>query len=150
MIFLDVPAVPLCDSRTGKIAAKHDNLWNEIVFDAVVKYLLKTSQRVRLVQPNVRKEEKVHIREISLNPEGILSLHFIWEQYLCERRGTYEAATKHLRPPEALSLLYLESRCAQISSWRSHYSLLSRRRWQSCLTEPFLCFHRAGARPRSR
>jgi hypothetical protein len=73
---LDVPAVPLCDSGTREIAAKDDNLWNEIVFDAVVKDLLKTSQRVRLVQPNVRKEKKVHIREISLDSEGILSLRF--------------------------------------------------------------------------
>lgn len=49
LIFLDVPAVPLGNSRARKIAAKDDNFWNEIVFDAVVKYLLKTSQRVRLV-----------------------------------------------------------------------------------------------------
>lgn len=61
LISLDVLAVPLCDSRACEIAAKHDNFRNEIVFDAVVKYLLKTSQRVRLVQPNVRKEKKVHI-----------------------------------------------------------------------------------------
>ena len=83
LVFLDVPAVPLCNSGARKIAAKHDDLWNEIVFDAVVKDLLKTSQRVRLVQPNVRKEKKVHIREISLDSEGILSLH----GYFCERRG---------------------------------------------------------------
>ena len=49
LIFLDVPAVPLCNSRARKIAAKHDDLWNEIVFDAVIKDLLKTSQRVRLI-----------------------------------------------------------------------------------------------------
>jgi hypothetical protein len=30
----------------------------------------------------------------------------------------HEAAIKHLRPPEALSLLYLESRRAQISSFK--------------------------------
>jgi hypothetical protein len=76
LISLDVPAVPLRNSRARKIAAKHDNLWNVIVFDAVVKDLLKTSQRLHLVQPNVRKEKKVHIREISLDSEGILSLHF--------------------------------------------------------------------------
>jgi len=76
LISLDVPAVPLCNSGARKIAAKHDNLWNEIVFDAIVKDLLKTSQSVRLVQPNVRKEKKGHIREISLDSEGILSLQF--------------------------------------------------------------------------
>jgi hypothetical protein len=75
---LDVPAVPLRDSRARKIAAKDDDLWNEVVFDAVVKDLLKTTQRVRLVQPNVRKEEKVHIREISLDSEGVLSLQMFF------------------------------------------------------------------------
>ena len=74
LIFLDVPAVSLCDSGARKIAAKDDNFWNKIVFDAVVKDLLKTAQRVRLVQPNVRKEEKVHVRKISLDSEGILGL----------------------------------------------------------------------------
>jgi hypothetical protein len=88
LISLDVPAVPLCNSRARKIAAKHDNLWNVIVFDAVVKDLLKTSQRLHLVQPNVRKEKKVHIGEISLDSEGILSLHFFGGGYLYERRGT--------------------------------------------------------------
>ena len=78
MISLDVSAVPLCDSRARKIAAKHDHLWNEIVFDAVVEDLLQTSQSVRLVQPNVRKEKKVHLRKISLDPDGILSLLFFY------------------------------------------------------------------------
>ena len=40
LISLDVPAVPLCDSGTGKVAAEHDHLWDEIVFDTVVKDLL--------------------------------------------------------------------------------------------------------------
>ena len=129
MIFLDVPAVPLCNSRARKIAAKHDNLWNEIVFNAVVKDLLKTSQRVRLVQPNVRKEKKVHIREIALDSEGILSLQFFFGGVgvACVSGEGYEAVTEHLRPPEVLSLLYLESRRAQISSLRSYYSSLSQK-----------------------
>ena len=90
LIFLDVPAVPLRDPRAREIAAKHDDLWDEIVFDAVVEDLLKTAQRVRLIQPNVRKEEKVHVREISLDSEGILSLQYmyIWRGTFCERRGT--------------------------------------------------------------
>ena len=116
LISLNVPAVALCNSGARKIAAKHDDHRNEIVFDAIVKDLLKTSQRVRLVQPNVRKEKKGHIREISFDSEGILSLQFLF----CFGTGMSgegrDIAIEHLRPPEASSPLYLESRRARISS----------------------------------
>lgn len=40
LIFLDVSAVPLCDPGARKIAAEYDHLWDEIVFDAVIKDFL--------------------------------------------------------------------------------------------------------------
>jgi len=49
LISLDISAVPLCDPRARKVAAKDDHLWNEVVLNAVVKYPLKTVKRVRLV-----------------------------------------------------------------------------------------------------
>ena len=40
LVFLDVPAVPLRNSGARKVAAEYDHLWDEIVFDAVVKDFL--------------------------------------------------------------------------------------------------------------
>jgi hypothetical protein len=40
LVSLDIPAVPLRDPRARKIAAEHDHLGDEIVFDAVVEDLL--------------------------------------------------------------------------------------------------------------
>ena len=74
LISLNIPAVPLRNPRARKIAAEHDHLGDEIVFDAVVEDLLKAPQCVCLVQPNVRKEKEVQFRKIALDPDGILSL----------------------------------------------------------------------------
>jgi len=74
LISLDVSTVPLRNSGARKVAAKHDHLGYEIVFDAVVKDLLQTLQRVRLIQPHVRKEKGVHVRKISLDPSSIFDL----------------------------------------------------------------------------
>ena len=40
LVSLNISAVPLRDSRAGKVAAEHDHLWNEIVLYAVVEDLL--------------------------------------------------------------------------------------------------------------
>ena len=40
LVSLNIPAVSLRDSRAGKIATKHDHLWDEIILYAVVEDLL--------------------------------------------------------------------------------------------------------------
>ena len=40
LVSLDIPAVPLRDSRAGKVAAEHNYLWDEIVLYAVVEDFL--------------------------------------------------------------------------------------------------------------
>jgi hypothetical protein len=40
LVSLDISAVPLRYSGAGEVTAEYDHLWYEIVFDAVVKYLL--------------------------------------------------------------------------------------------------------------
>lgn len=40
LVSLNIPAVPLRNSRAGKVAAEHDHLWDEIVLYAVVEDLL--------------------------------------------------------------------------------------------------------------
>lgn len=61
-------------SATREVATKNNDFWNEICFNAIVEDFLQSAEGFWAVQPNIRYEEKIKVREFLFNSDSVLGL----------------------------------------------------------------------------
>jgi hypothetical protein len=75
LVALNIAAVTMCKRTSREVAAENDDLWNEIVFDTVVKGLLESRHRLRVIEPYIGENKEVQFRQLVANTDGKISLY---------------------------------------------------------------------------
>jgi hypothetical protein len=64
LISLDIAAVTLRNASACEVSAEDNDLWYEVVLDAVLEHAPQTRQRRRVVKPNVGEKEHRQVRQV--------------------------------------------------------------------------------------